>query len=128
MRVLLDGIENYERDFVRGLIFITAMAINVERITNDAGEAWRNAGADTSPPDDMRPPTSVRAVADRLGLPYETTRQHLIRMADIGRAQRRPGGFIIPESVNRDPRIPPYGAQSLVLAVAGGESARSSAV
>ena len=104
MRVLLDGIENHERDFVRGLIFVTVMAINVQSITNDVGEAWRYADADTSPPDDMRAPASVQAVAGRLGIPYETTRQHLIRMTDIGRAQRRPGGFIIPESVNRDPR------------------------
>ena len=104
MRVLLDGVEDHDRDFVRGLIFITVMTINVEHITHDPGQAWRYPDADHTPSDDLRRPASIRAVADRIGLPYETTRQHLIRMAEIGRAQRLAGGFIIPESVNRDPR------------------------
>ena len=104
MRVLLDGIENHDRDFIRGLIFIAVMTMNVSHITHDAAEAWRYADAATTPPDDMRAPASVRAVADRVGMPYETTRQHLIRLVELGRASRVAGGFIIPSSVNSDPR------------------------
>ena len=103
MRVILDGVGIHENDFVRGLIFITVMAMNVERITHDPSEAWRFADAQTAPPDTMRMPVTVRAVADRVGLPYETTRQHMIRLADIGRAQRVDGGFIIPLAVAQDP-------------------------
>ena len=51
----------------------------------------------------MRAPVTVRAVCDRTGLPYETTRQHLIRMVDLGRAARVDGGFIIPGSVAQEP-------------------------
>ena len=103
MRVILDGVGNHENDFVRGLIFITVMAMNVERITHDPSAAWRFADAQTTPPDAMREPASVRAVADRVGLPYETTRQHILRLVDIGRAQRVEGGFIIPGAVAQDP-------------------------
>ena len=105
IRVLLDGIENHDRDFIRGLIFVTVMALNVEHITNDAGAAWRYAAADTTPPDEMRSPATVRAVSDRLGAPYETTRQHLMRLVVLGRAKRVGGGFIIPSEVNNDPRF-----------------------
>ncbi len=103
MRVILDGVGIHGNDFVRGLIFITVMAMNVERITHDPSDAWRFAEAHTTPPDHMRAPASIRAVSDRLGLPYETTRQHLIRMVNLGRAQRVDGGFIIPGPVNQDP-------------------------
>ena len=103
MRVILDGVGIHANDFVRGMIFITVMALNVEEITHDPGAAWRFADADTPPPDHMRAPASIRAVSDRIGLPYETTRQHLIRMADAGHAQRVGGGFIIPTPVAQDP-------------------------
>ena len=104
IRVLLDGIEHHDRDFLRGLIFVTVMAMNVEHITFDPGPAWRYADAETTPPDEMRTPVSVRAVSDRLGAPYETTRQHLMRLVELGRAKRVGRGFIIPGEVNQDPR------------------------
>ena len=103
MRVILDGVGIHGKDFVRGLIFITVMAMNVEEITHDPRAAWRFADAQTPPPDEMREPVSVRAVSERTGLPYETVRQHLIRMVDLGRAQRVAGGFIIPGIVLQDP-------------------------
>jgi len=104
MRVLLDGIENHDHDFLRGLIFVTVMAINVEHITFDASEAWRYANVESTPPDDQRTPATVRAISNRIGIPYETTRQHLIRLVERGRAEKVSGGFIIPGTVNQDPR------------------------
>jgi len=103
MRVILDGVGIHGKDYVRGLIFITVMAMNVERITHDPAAAWRFADAQTTPPDSLRAPVSVSAVCERTGLPYETTRQHLIRMVDIGRAARVGGGFIIPGAITQDP-------------------------
>ena len=100
VRVVLEGIEDQERDFVRGLIFVTVMAMNVGHITHDLETAWRFAHANSPPPDDLRMPVGVRAVSDRLGIPYETTRQHLIRMVEIGRAKRVGAGYIIPATVN----------------------------
>ena len=103
MRVILDGVGIHGKDFVRGLIFITVMAMNVEAITHDPGAAWRFADAQTPPPDSMREPVTVRAVSERTGVAYETVRQHLIRMVDLGRASRSGGGFVIPVSVAQDP-------------------------
>ena len=103
MRVILDGVEIHGKDYVRGLIFITVMAMNVEAITHDPDVAWLFADARTTPPDEMRAPVSVRAVCERTGLPYETARQHLLRMVDLGRAERVDGGFIIPGAVAQDP-------------------------
>ena len=105
LRVLLDGIENHDRDFLRGLIFNTVMAINVRHITFDPAMAWRYADAQSTPSDDMRTPATVRAVSDRLGVPYETTRQHLRRLVEFGQVSRVGNGFIVPGSVNRDPRF-----------------------
>jgi hypothetical protein len=105
MRVILDGVGIHEKDFIRGLIFITVMAMNVEDdITRNRDNAWRFADAQSAPPDDMRRPVTVKAVSARLGLAYETTRQHLIRQLEVGQVVRVGGGFIIPTAVIQDPR------------------------
>ena len=103
VRVVFEGVEDHERDFVRGLIFVTVLAMNVGHITQDPEMSWRYAQAASPPPDNLRIPVSVRAVSDRLGIPYETTRQHLIRMVEIGRAKRVEAGFIIPATVSLEP-------------------------
>ena len=45
MRPLLDGADIHGKGFVRGLIVITGMAMNVEAITHDPDVAWRFAAA-----------------------------------------------------------------------------------
>ena len=105
MRVILDGVGIHDNDFVRGLIFITVMAMNVEDgVTRDRDKAWRFADAQTAPPDEMRAPVTVKAVSARVGLAYETTRQHLIRLEAVGQVVRVGRGFIIPTTVVQDPR------------------------
>ena len=48
------------------------------------------------PPDDQRRAVSILAIANGLGLPFETTRRHVNRMIADGRCRRASGGIIVP--------------------------------
>src|SRR6185312_7555256 len=43
---------------------------------------------DVAVPDELRRPVSTLAVANSLGLPYETTRRHVQKLIALGRCQR----------------------------------------
>jgi hypothetical protein len=103
LRVIIDGIPLHDSNYVRALLFITVMTMNVSHIAHDPKQAWRYADAHNVPPDDMRKPVSVRAVSERLGLPYETTRLHLKRMVGHGEIVRMRGGLITPAAALQDP-------------------------
>ncbi len=103
LRVIIDGIPLHDSDYVRALLFITVMTMNVRHISHDPKQAWRYADAHNVPPDEMRKPVSVRVVSERLGLPYETTRQHLMRMVGYGEIVRERGGLITPAAALQDP-------------------------
>ena len=49
------------------------------------------ASMDSAPPDALRRPVSILAVAGTLGLPYETTRRHVQKLLKIGWCKRVKG-------------------------------------
>ena len=57
------------------------------------------ASMDSAPPDRLRRPVSILAVAGTLGLPYETTRRHVQKLLKAGWCKRVKGGVIAPASV-----------------------------
>jgi hypothetical protein len=80
-------------------IWAGVMRANVRELMADPQMAWRYAGQDQPPPDHLRKPISVRAVASDLGLPFETTRRHVAVMIDKGWLAAVPGqGVITPTS------------------------------
>lgn len=56
------------------------------------------------PPDSVRRPVSVLAIANSLGLPYETTRRHIEKMIQTGQVDRVSGGVIVPARALDSPR------------------------
>jgi hypothetical protein len=58
------------------------------------GEAWTGH----APPDELRRPVSVLALARSLDLPFETTRRHVQALEAAGRCVRVRGGVIVPAS------------------------------
>ncbi|MDB5472261.1 MAG: hypothetical protein JWR84_3821 [Caulobacter sp.] len=81
-----------------------AMRANVRDLMADPEMAWRYAGQDEPPPNHLRKPVSVRALATELRLPFETTRRHVAIMIERGWMAAVPGqGVITPvEAVGSD--------------------------
>jgi len=71
------------------------MEINAATITHDPTLAWRYAGIDTPPPDDLRTPTSISAVAARACLPHETARRRVERLIQLGRCVKVARGYML---------------------------------
>ncbi|HYE46539.1 MAG TPA: hypothetical protein VEA44_12295 [Caulobacter sp.] len=78
---------------VNALIFVGLMSANAAAITNDPLLARRYAGADTPPPDSLRPPARPRQIAERLCLPYEIVRRRLLHFVERGWVEKVGGGY-----------------------------------
>lgn len=92
LRVLLAGADGAEGDVVDAVILTTIMDINIGYIDSIPTLTWRHATYDAGPPDGYRRPTTVNAVAERLGLPYETTRRRIDGLIAQGRCVRTERG------------------------------------
>jgi biotin operon repressor len=86
---------NYDGDFVRAIIVMTIMQANVQHLGRDPARA--EGMGDVS--DDRLRPISALAIANSLGVPRETVRRHIHRLAEAGVCRRVTGGYIIPEAV-----------------------------
>lgn len=82
---------------VRALVWLTIIEGNVAHLIGEEGEPYREL--DEVPPDDLRRPVSVLAVAHTLGMPYETTRRHVEALIGEGRCLRVKGGVVTPTAV-----------------------------
>jgi DeoR/GlpR family transcriptional regulator of sugar metabolism len=63
------------------------------------------AVAEGTPPDEMRQPVSVYALAKSLSMPYETTRRYVARLVEEGLCIKVVGGILVPGSVLSTPRM-----------------------
>lgn len=83
-------------DLVDTLLSLALIQANVGHIDHAAAGPPDGMRADGAVPDALRRPVSVLALADALGLPYETTRRRLAGLAEAGYCVRVPGGVITP--------------------------------
>jgi DNA-binding Lrp family transcriptional regulator len=72
------------RDLVDGLLFAAIQAANVATITSSPELQLAYATIPNGPPDDLRRPVSVSAIANSLRMPFETARRRVQAMARIG--------------------------------------------
>jgi hypothetical protein len=87
-----------EGDLVTALVFLAIISANVSHLNADGPDAL-HADTDDVPPDEVRKPISVLALAGSLNLPYETTRRHVAKLLQSGQCDRVPGGLIVPARV-----------------------------
>ncbi|HEY5009252.1 MAG TPA: hypothetical protein VII42_14715 [Caulobacteraceae bacterium] len=85
-------------DLVTALVFLAIISANVSHLNADGPDA-PHADTDDVPPDAVRKPISVLALAGSLNLPYETTRRHVAKMLQNGQCERVAGGLIVPARV-----------------------------
>jgi len=90
-------------DIQAGIVAQATVAANTAHLDALMGEGWRYAAIDQPPPDEVREPTSVSALAKSLGLPYETLRRQVRRLIDAGVCIRVDGGLIVPMAVVEQP-------------------------
>jgi len=77
------------------IILLSIMQANVAHLDRSADEP-RYRGLGDLPPQELRRPVSVAAIADGLGLPYETARRHIEKLILAGWCVRMPHGVIVP--------------------------------
>jgi len=56
-----------------------------------------------APPDEVRRPVSVRAIAASMGLPFETVRRRTQRLLELGLCRKIRGGLIVPAQTLEGP-------------------------
>lgn len=114
LRLIECGVPAHDNDLTRALVFGAIMAANAAPYTNEADTAWRFATLSDSPPEDIRRPIPVLALAETLGIPYETTRRcvgAMLRDGDIVRVGR--AGVVNPRTTPRDAELHRTGALML---------------
>ncbi|MDE2488721.1 MAG: hypothetical protein KGO51_15110 [Alphaproteobacteria bacterium] len=92
-----------ENDVIDPLILSVVLEANVAAVSQDPQQQLRYASIDAPPPDEVRRPVSVSAVAASLRLPYETVRRRISRLAASGACTITPRGVLITAARVSDP-------------------------
>ncbi len=106
MRIATDAID---QDLISTMMFMTISRDNVRDVTIQSQTSGAYAGLDEIPPDHLRRPVTVYALAKELGLPYETARRHANKLVAAGLAERAEEGLVIPAEV--------YGREGMLRSV-----------
>lgn len=85
-----------ENSLLDNLIVTLVVEANVAPVNGDPALQRRYGGLDSPPPDELRRPVSVSAVASSLGMPFETVRRRIARLAEAGACQIGPKGVLVP--------------------------------
>lgn len=92
-----------ELHLLDALLLSTIVQANVAPISRQADLQVAFAGPDEAPPDEMRRPVSINAVATSLGMPFETARRRIRALAARDLCEIGEGGVIVPETVLTSP-------------------------
>lgn len=102
---LLDimGMARGPTDIVDPLILSVVLQANIAPISQDLELSARYATLDDTPPDDLRRPVSINAVAASLQLPYETVRRRCARFIEAGALIATRRGLVLPGEMVNNP-------------------------
>ncbi|WP_269714733.1 hypothetical protein [Caulobacter sp. NIBR2454] len=85
-------------DLIETIVFTAALDANMAPVDRDPDLGVIYGGAEASAPDELRRPVSINAVAQSLGLPFETVRRRFVDLVRHGACVAVPGGLIVPRS------------------------------
>lgn len=105
-RLVLDHVTvaRFGFDLIDALVFITITQANVESINRDPELQRRYATYDQPPPDELRRPISINAVAQSLGIPFETIRRRMVKLSMLGLFKSTKQGVVSPTPMVRNRR------------------------
>jgi hypothetical protein len=106
MMLLLDliAIARGEGHVLDTLLASAIIQANVQEILRRADLQLAYSTEDAMPPDELRRPVSMNAVAASLQLPFETVRRRVTAMAKTGFCRFVDGGVIVPSEALADPK------------------------
>ena len=93
----------FGRDVIDGLLIAAISQANVAQITRSPELQRTYATLEQPPPDEMRRPVSVSAIANSLCLPFETVRRRTAGLAAQGVVQIAKRGVIVPTGAFNSP-------------------------
>jgi hypothetical protein len=85
--------------FLDALILVAITQANVDLLQRDPELNRQYATYDQVPPDSLRRPISINAVSQSLGVPFETARRRVARLAAARLCNITPAGVIVPSPV-----------------------------
>ena len=92
-------------DLHKALVFSAIVSANVQHISHTSVESHDYSSLENAPPDEARRPVSTHALAQSLGLPYETTRRNVNKLIESGACVRVPGqGLVVTTSYLMSPQ------------------------
>jgi hypothetical protein len=98
--------DNPDRSLLQAVLFLTVLRANIANLDADPEASRQFAGVQAIPPDEIRRPISVSALAASLAIPYETARRQVHTMIDLGVFERvGDEGVIVPARVLEQPRM-----------------------
>jgi hypothetical protein len=104
--------EAADGDLMAGLICSAIIQANVRPLNNDPKLGKTYGHMDAIPPDELRSPVSVNALAESLGIPYETTRRHVNKLIKLGYCVKvGTRGVIVPSAIIASPTMVKGGLQ-----------------
>jgi hypothetical protein len=103
LRILEMVGEHAGGDLMAGLVLRAITAGNTGYLDQEPNTFGQFASLEDIPPDDVRRPISISAVAGSLGLPYETTRRHVSKLVKTGQCVRVRGGVVAPSAKMQGP-------------------------
>lgn len=92
-----------EREFLDALVILAIVQANVGPVAGDPDLQRAYADYDSPPPDALRRPVSISAVAQSLKLPYETVRRRVSQLADEPGFELTPQGVLVSQEMLNTP-------------------------
>ncbi|WP_133255024.1 helix-turn-helix transcriptional regulator [Phenylobacterium hankyongense] len=93
----------HRRDVVDALVRAAVLQANLAHLIRDSELQRRYAGLEQDPPDELRRPASINAIATSLRLPFETVRRRVGGLTEAGICALTPKGVIVPQGATSSP-------------------------
>jgi DNA-binding IscR family transcriptional regulator len=97
--------EAVDADMVTASIFLAISRANTRQIGLESQRTYAYSALEDIPPDDLRLPVSVYAVAREINIPYETARRHVAKLIEAGLCVKTGDGLLIPREIYLRPAL-----------------------
>lgn len=92
------------RDFIDSLLLLAIIQANLAPLVRDPQLQLTYGSYDSPPPDSLRRPVSVHAIAQSLDMPYETVRRHVAQQVALGICEMTGEGVFVSQAVLHSPQ------------------------